>query len=255
MIECTHVYKRYKTGTSALYDINLKVDQGEFIYIIGPTGSGKSTLIKLLDGELVPTKGTVKVVGIDVGTLKNRQVPIYRRNIGVVFQDYKLLPQKTVAENVGYSLEVMNLKKKNVKRRVIEVLEEVGLSDKAGAFPHELSGGQQQRVAIARALATDPEIIFFDEPTSALDPELIGEVLNVMRELAEEGMTMIVVTHEIGFARHVANRVIFMDGGNIVEQNTAAEFFGNPQKDRTKEFIRAEMNRDGLGGKNHEKTA
>ena len=137
----------------------------------------------------------------------------------------------------------------------MNLLKKVGMDNRADHYPSQLSGGQQQRVAIARALATDPEIIFFDEPTSALDPELIGEVLNVMRELAEEGMTMIVVTHEIGFARHVANRVIFMDGGNIVEQNTAAEFFGNPQKDRTKEFIRAEMNRDGLGGKNHEKTA
>ena len=237
MIECSHVYKRYKTGTNALYDINLSIAQGEFIYVIGPTGSGKSTLIRILDGEIVPTKGTVKVVGIDVGHLKNRQVPIYRRNIGVVFQDYKLLPQKTVAENVAYALEVINLKKKMIKKRVAEVLEVVGLSEKANAFPRELSGGQQQRVAIARALCMDPIAMLFDEPTSALDPEMINEVLDVMVELANEGMTMMVVTHEMGFARKVANRVIFMDEGKIVEDSPKDAFFDDPKSDRAKDFL------------------
>jgi cell division transport system ATP-binding protein len=217
MIECTHVYKRYKTGTSALYDINLKVDQGEFIYIIGPTGSGKSTLIKLLDGELVPTKGTVKVVGIDVGTLKNRQVPIYRRNIGVVFQDYKLLPQKTVAENVGYSLEVMNLKKKNVKRRVIEVLEEVGLSDKAGAFPHELSGGQQQRVAIARAIANRPKVLIADEPTGNLDPAKSDDIMLLLQKIHDDyGTTILMVTHDLTLVNTYRRRTVVLEHGHIV---------------------------------------
>ena len=243
MIDCAHVYKRYKTGTNALYDINLKVDQGEFIYIIGPTGSGKSTLIRLVDGEIAPTKGSVKVVGIDVGNLKNSQVPIYRRNIGVVFQDYKLLPQKTVAENVSYALEVIGLKKKMVKKRVEDVLRLVGLSDKAGSFPRELSGGQQQRVAIARALAMDPEVLLFDEPTSALDPELVGGVLGVMKDLAKEGMTMLVVTHEIGFARDVADRVIFMDGGYIVEEGTPDEIFTAPKNHRTQAFLSRVLNK------------
>ena len=159
MIECSHVYKRYKNGTNALYDLNFSVDQGEFVYIIGPTGSGKSTLIKLLDAEETPTKGDVRVVGLDVGNLKNRQVPIYRRNIGVVFQDYRLLPTKTVFENVAYALEVINMNKKQIRKRVNEVLEVVSLNEKGNSFPHELSGGQQQRVAIARAIANRPKVL------------------------------------------------------------------------------------------------
>ena len=237
MIECMNVYKRYPTGTNALYDINVKVDQGEFIYIIGPTGSGKSTLIKLLDGEEKATKGKVKVVGIDVGTLRHSQIPIYRRNIGVVFQDFRLLPTKTVFENISYALEVINMKKKMIRVRVREIMDVVGLSDKGDAFPAELSGGQQQRVAIARALATDPEIIYFDEPTSALDPELIGEVLSVMRDLANEGMTMLVVTHEMNFARNVSNKVIFMENGQVIETSDSKSFFENPKEERTKLFI------------------
>ncbi|HCK87299.1 MAG TPA: cell division ATP-binding protein FtsE, partial [Erysipelotrichaceae bacterium] len=146
MIECTNVFKRYRNGTQALYDINVKIEQGEFVYIIGPTGSGKSTLIKLLDGEETPTKGSVKVVGIDVGKLHGRQIPIYRRNIGVVFQDYRLLPAKTVFENISYALEVINMKKPQIRKRAKEVMNVVGLSEKGSAFPHELSGGQQQRV-------------------------------------------------------------------------------------------------------------
>lgn len=151
MIECNHVYKQYKNGTNALYDLNISVEQGEFVYIIGPTGSGKSTLIKLLDGEETPTKGDVNVVGINVGKLRPRQVPLYRRNIGVVFQDFRLLRAKTVFENVAYALEVINMKKKPIRKRVSEVLDLVGLKSKEGSFPNQLSGGQQQRVAIARA--------------------------------------------------------------------------------------------------------
>jgi len=170
MIECSHVFKRYKNGTNALYDINIKVDQGEFIYIIGPTGSGKSTLIKLLDGEEVATKGSVKAVGIDVGKLKRGQVPVYRRNIGVVFQDFRLLPEKTVAENISYALEVINMKKPQIQKRVKEVMQVVGLEDKGDSFPRELSGGQQQRVTIARAIANRPKVLIADEPTGNLDP-------------------------------------------------------------------------------------
>ena len=171
MIECNHVYKQYKNGTNALYDLNISVEQGEFVYIIGPTGSGKSTLIKLLDGEETPTKGDVNVVGINVGKLRPRQVPLYRRNIGVVFQDFRLLRAKTVFENVAYALEVINMKKKPIRKRVSEVLDLVGLKSKEGSFPNQLSGGQQQRVAIARAIANRPKVLIADEPTGNLDPE------------------------------------------------------------------------------------
>jgi cell division transport system ATP-binding protein len=159
MIECKHVYKQYKNGTNALYDLNISIKQGEFVYIIGPTGSGKSTLIKLLDAEEVPTKGTVNVIGIDVGKLKRKQIPVYRRNIGVVFQDFRLLPTKTVFENISYALEVINMKKKQIKARTAEVMDVVGLSEKGNSFPSELSGGQQQRVAIARAIANLPKVL------------------------------------------------------------------------------------------------
>lgn len=217
MIDCAHVYKRYKTGTNALYDINLKVDQGEFIYIIGPTGSGKSTLIRLLDGEIAPTKGSVKVVGIDVGNLKNSQVPIYRRNIGVVFQDYKLLPQKTVAENVSYALEVIGLKKKMIKKRVEDVLRLVGLSDKAGSFPRELSGGQQQRVAIARAIANRPKVLIADEPTGNLDPAKSTEIMALLDKIHEEyGTTILMVTHDLTIVNRFRKRTVVLEHGHIV---------------------------------------
>ena len=217
MIDCAHVYKRYKTGTNALYDINLKVDQGEFIYIIGPTGSGKSTLIRLLDGEIAPTKGSVKVVGIDVGNLKNSQVQIYRRNIGVVFQDYKLLPQKTVAENVSYALEVIGLKKKMVKKRVEDVLRLVGLSDKAGSFPRELSGGQQQRVAIARAIANRPKVLIADEPTGNLDPAKSTEIMALLDKIHKEyGTTILMVTHDLTIVNRFRKRTVVLEHGHIV---------------------------------------
>ena len=237
MIECMNVYKRYPTGTNALYDINVKVEQGEFIYIIGPTGSGKSTLIKLLDGEEKATKGKVKVVGIDVGTLRRSQIPIYRRNIGVVFQDFRLLPTKTVFENISYALEVINMKKKMIRIRVKEIMDVVGLSEKGNAFPAELSGGQQQRVAIARALAMKPKVMLFDEPTSALDPEMVKEVLDVMKSLADKGMTMAIVTHEMGFAREVGDRLLFVDEGQIIEQGPPKEVFDNPKEERTRLFF------------------
>ena len=221
MIECTHVYKRYRNGVNALYDINLKIDQGEFVYIIGPTGSGKSTLIKLLDGEEVPTKGIVNVVGIDVGRLKHSKVPIYRRNIGVVFQDYRLLPSKTVLENIAYALEVINLDKEQIRRRVRQVLNLVGLDDKGNAFPGELSGGQQQRVAIARAIANRPKVLIADEPTGNLDPAMSDEIMNLLEKVnSAYGTTILMVTHDKAIVNRHRKRTIALEHGHIVADLT-----------------------------------
>ena len=221
MIECTHVYKRYRNGVNALYDINLKIDQGEFVYIIGPTGSGKSTLIKLLDGEEVPTKGIVNVVGIDVGRLKHSKVPIYRRNIGVVFQDYRLLPSKTVSENIAYALEVINLDKEQIRRRVRQVLNLVGLDDKGNAFHGELSGGQQQRVAIARAIANRPKVLIADEPTGNLDPAMSDEIMNLLEKVnSAYGTTILMVTHDKAIVNRHRKRTIALEHGHIVADLT-----------------------------------
>ena len=221
MIECTHVYKRYRNGVNALYDINLKIDQGEFVYIIGATGSGKSTLIKLLDGEEVPTKGIVNVVGIDVGRLKHSKVPIYRRNIGVVFQDYRLLPSKTVSENIAYALEVINLDKEQIRRRVRQVLNLVGLDDKGNAFPGELSGGQQQRVAIARAIANRPKVLIADEPTGNLDPAMSDEIMNLLEKVnSAYGTTILMVTHDKAIVNRHRKRTIALEHGHIVADLT-----------------------------------
>ncbi len=217
MIECSQVYKRYKNGTNALYDINFKVEPGEFIYIIGPTGSGKSTLIKLLDGEEVPTKGTVKVAGYDVGALKRRKVPLYRRNIGVVFQDYRLLPTKTVYENIAYALEVIGMKKKEIRKRTEEVMEVVGLGHKGDDFPSELSGGQQQRVAIARAIANNPKVLIADEPTGNLDPGKSDEIMNLLETINKKyGTTILMVTHDLPLVNKRLKRTVVLENGHIV---------------------------------------
>ncbi len=217
MIECTHVYKRYKNGVNALYDINLKVDQGEFLYIIGPTGSGKSTFIKLLDGEEIPTKGTVKVVGIDVGHLRHSQVPVYRRNIGVVFQDYRLLKSKTVFENIAYALEVINMPRDLIRRRVREVMNLVGLDDKGNAFPEELSGGQQQRVAFARASANRPKLLIADEPTGNLDPAKSDEIMTLLEKINKAyGTTILMVTHDLTLVNKHRKRTVALENGHIV---------------------------------------
>lgn len=217
MIECEHVYKQYKNGTNALYDVNFSVRQGEFVYIIGPTGSGKSTLIKLLDGEEVPTKGNVEVVGINVGELKKKQVPIYRRNIGVVFQDFRLLPTKTVYENIAYALEVINMKKPQIKKRVNEVLEVVSLSEKANVFPHELSGGQQQRIAIARAIANRPKVLVADEPTGNLDPGKSDEIMDLLERINKKyGTTLLMVTHDLTLVNKHRKRTVVLEHGHIV---------------------------------------
>ncbi len=217
MLELKHIAKTYKNGVNALYNINLKIDQGEFVYIIGPTGSGKSTLIKLLDGEEIPTKGKVEVTGINVGKLKHSKVPLYRRNIGVVFQDFRLLERKTVFENIAFALEVINVPKEKIRKRVREVMNLVGLDDKGNSFPQELSGGQQQRVAIARAIANKPKLLIADEPTGNLDPQKSDEIMTLLEKInREEKTTVLMVTHDITLVNKHRKRTIALEAGHIV---------------------------------------
>ena len=217
MIECKNVYKRYKSGTNALYDVNMSIEQGEFVYIIGPTGSGKSTLIKMFNAEEVPTKGEVKMIGINVGKLRRRQIPLFRRNIGVVFQDYKLLPAKTVSENVAYALEVIGMRKRQIQMRVKEVLSVVGLEDKGNSFPNQLSGGQQQRVAIARAIANRPKVLVADEPTGNLDPAKSDEIMELLKRINKiYGSTILMVTHDLTIVNKYCNRTIVLEHGHVV---------------------------------------
>ena len=217
MIEFKNVSKKYKNGTNALYDVNLTVNDGEFVYIMGPTGSGKSTLIKLLDGEEVPTSGSVIVSGIDVGRLRKSKVYLYRRKIGVVFQDYRLLPEKTVFENVAYALEILDMPTDKIRKRVRDVLKLVGLADKSNSKPKELSGGQQQRVAIARAIAKRPTILIADEPTGNLDPEMTNEMIELLEKInREEKTTLLVVTHNDVMVEYHPKRTIRIESGHIV---------------------------------------
>ena len=217
MLELKHIAKTYKNGVNALYNINLKIDQGEFVYIIGPTGSGKSTLIKLLDGEEIPTKGKVEVAGINVGKLKHSKVPLYRRNIGVVFQDFRLLERKTVFENIAFALEVINVPTEQIRKRVREVMNLVGLDDKGNSFPQELSGGQQQRVAIARAIANKPKLLIADEPTGNLDPQKSDEIMTLLEKInREEKTTVLMVTHDITLVNKHRKRTIALEAGHIV---------------------------------------
>lgn len=221
-----------------LTDINEEVDNGEVVVVIGPSGSGKSTLLRCLNLLEFPTAGEIEFEGTEITSLKEKDLNKLRQNMGMVFQQFNLFPHKTVLENLTISpIEVKNMQKNKAEETAKNLLNQVGLSDKAAAYPSSLSGGQQQRVAIARALAMDPDVMLFDEPTSALDPEMVGEVLEVMQGLAETGMTMVVVTHEMGFAREVADRVLFMDGGYIVEQGTPEDIFKNPQNPRTQDFL------------------
>ncbi len=220
-----------------LCGIDLTVTEGEVVCIIGPSGSGKSTLLRCLNRLEEPTGGEI-IVDDAVVTDKKTNINKVRENIGMVFQSFNLFSNFTVLENIMFApVELKKMTKAEAKAKAMELLARVGLADKANAYPHQLSGGQQQRVAIARSLAMNPDIMLFDEPTSALDPEMVGEVLAVMKELAAAGMTMIVVTHEMGFARDVADRVIFMADGVIVEEGTPEEIFTDPQNPRTKEFL------------------
>lgn len=224
-------------SNEVLKGIDLEVAEGEVVCIIGPSGSGKSTLLRCLNKLEEVTDGHVLIDGQDI-TEKTTDINKVREEIGMVFQHFNLFPHLSVMDNITLApVELKRENKETAKARALELLETVGLSEKADAFPSSLSGGQKQRVAIARALAMNPEIMLFDEPTSALDPEMVGDVLEVMIKLAKQGMTMVVVTHEMGFAREVGHRVIFMDGGYIVEEGTPTEVFGNPQNPRTQDFL------------------
>jgi len=236
MIEMQSVSKWYGTF-QVLTDCSSKVEKGEVVVVCGPSGSGKSTLIKCVNGLEPFQKGEVLVNGTPVGDPKT-DLPRLRSRVGMVFQHFELFPHMTVIENLTVGqIKVLGRNKEEALQRGAALLDRVGLKDFAGKHPGQLSGGQQQRVAIARALAMDPICMLFDEPTSALDPEMIGEVLAVMQDLAKEGMTMMVVTHEMGFARNVAHRVIFMDNGRIVEDTTKREFFGTPRSERAQLFL------------------
>ncbi len=220
-----------------LKGIDLTIGQGEVVCIIGPSGSGKSTFLRCLNRLEDINGGEVLVDGTNIAD-KSIDINKARQNIGMVFQHFNLFPHLSVLENITLApTELGKTQKDASKEQALSLLEQVGLADKADAFPNSLSGGQKQRVAIARALAMNPDIMLFDEPTSALDPEMVGDVLNVMKDLAKEGMTMVVVTHEMGFAREVADRVIFMDGGYVVEEGKPEAIFSNPQHNRTKEFL------------------
>ncbi|MBM7692163.1 polar amino acid transport system ATP-binding protein [Peribacillus deserti] len=220
-----------------LKDINVEIQEKEVLCVIGPSGSGKSTFLRCLNRLEDISGGHVIVNGHDI-TDSKININKVRQEVGMVFQQFNLFPHKTVLQNITLGpIKIRSIDKSNAESRAMELLAKVGLKEKAHSYPGELSGGQKQRVAIARALAMDPKIMLFDEPTSALDPEMVGDVLDVMKQLAKEGMTMVVVTHEMGFAREVGDRVIFMDGGYIVEENKPEELFGNPQHERTKAFL------------------
>ncbi|HEX7462361.1 MAG TPA: amino acid ABC transporter ATP-binding protein [Dermatophilaceae bacterium] len=220
-----------------LKDIDLTVGEGEVVVVIGPSGSGKSTLCRAINRLETCESGTIRIDGVPL-PLEGQELATLRADVGMVFQSFNLFTHKTIRENVTLGpMRVRGLDKDSAKERADRLLERVGITEQADKYPAQLSGGQQQRAAIARALAMDPKVILFDEPTSALDPEMINEVLDVMTGLAREGMTMIVVTHEMGFARRAANRVVFMSEGRIVEENTPQEFFTNPRSSRAKDFL------------------
>ncbi|GGA36383.1 amino acid ABC transporter ATP-binding protein [Psychrobacillus lasiicapitis] len=236
MIEVKNLKKTFGSN-EVLKDINALISPKEVVVVIGPSGSGKSTFLRCLNLLESITAGHVSIEGVDI-TDKKTDINKVRTEVGMVFQQFNLFPHKTVIENIILApMRIRKLSAEKARERGLELLRKVGLKEKADAYPDSLSGGQKQRVAIARALAMEPKIMLFDEPTSALDPEMVGEVLEVMKQLALEGMTMVVVTHEMGFAREVGDRVLFMDGGYIVEENIPKELFENPQQDRTKSFL------------------
>lgn len=236
MIEVKNLKKSFGTNV-VLKDINVTVKPQEVVVVIGPSGSGKSTFLRCINLLESITDGHVYIEGTDI-TDKKSDINKVRTEVGMVFQQFNLFPHKKVIENIMLApMKVRNTSALEARKKGLELLRKVGLEDKAEAYPDSLSGGQKQRVAIARALAMEPKIMLFDEPTSALDPEMVGEVLEVMKQLAKEGMTMVVVTHEMGFAKEVGDRVIFMDGGLIVEENVPSELFDYPKEERTKAFL------------------
>ena len=238
IIQVKDLKKYYKKGViKALDGVSVDIARGDVVVVIGPSGSGKSTLLRSLNLLEEPTSGTILFEGTDI-TNKKIDINKHRQKMGMVFQHFNLFPHKTIIENMILApVEVKHVPKEEAKAKAMQLLERVGLADRADAYPIQLSGGQKQRVAIVRALCMEPDVMLFDEPTSALDPEMVGEVLDVMKELAHEGMTMVVVTHEMGFAREVADRVIFMEGGVVVEEGTPEEVFDHPKSERTKDFL------------------
>ena len=238
LISVQHLVKEYNHGSvHALNDCNLEIKKGEVVAIIGPSGSGKSTLLRSLNLLEQPTSGAIYFDGVDLAD-KSVDINLHRQKMGMVFQHFNLFPHKTVLQNI--TMAPVTLKKKTAAEAEAQaraLLERIGLADKADEYPNMLSGGQKQRIAIVRALAMDPEVMLFDEPTSALDPEMVGEVLDLMRDLAKEGMTMAVVTHEMGFAREVADRVVFMADGKILEEGAPADLFDHPQDPRLQDFL------------------
>ena len=236
IISVRNVWKFFGQLT-ALRDVSLEVGQGERVVIIGPSGSGKSTLLRSINRLETVDKGSIVVEGLDINAPEN-DINRIRQDLGMVFQSFNLFPHKTVLENLTMApVRLRKITRQDAENRALQLLQKVGLAEKVNVYPNMLSGGQQQRVAIARALAMQPNIMLFDEPTSALDPEMIGEVLDVMVTLAREGMTMVVVTHEMGFAREVADRVVFMDHGQILESGPPEQFFSNPEHPRLKQFL------------------
>ena len=241
IIEAKGVKKYFSSRVSgkikALDGVSTQIHQGEVVVIVGPSGSGKSTFLRCMNLLEVPTGGQILFKGTDI-TDKKVNINIHRQKMGMVFQHFNLFPHMTILENMTLApIQVKGVSKAEAEEKALALLERVGLKDRANAYPIQLSGGQKQRVAIVRALCMNPDVMLFDEPTSALDPEMVGEVLDVMKELAREGMTMVVVTHEMGFAKEVGDRVIFMADGKIVEENCPDEFFANPREERTREFL------------------
>lgn len=238
MIDIQHLKKTFGKN-EVLKDISAEVDKGQVICIIGPSGSGKSTFLRCLNVLERPTTGKIVFDGTDLASLKDgKELDQLREKMGMVFQNFNLFPNMNVIENIKLApMKVKGVSEAQAEKTGLVLLEKVGLADRAKQFPASLSGGQQQRVAIARALAMDPEVMLFDEPTSALDPEMVGEVLKTMQDLANSGMTMVIVTHEMGFAREVGNRILFMDQGQIIERGAPKEVFQNPKEERTKSFL------------------
>jgi polar amino acid transport system ATP-binding protein len=238
LIEVKGLKKHYKEGTiHALDGVDMEIGRGEVIVIIGPSGSGKSTFLRSLNLLELPTSGEIYFEGVDINA-PHVNINKHRQKMGMVFQHFNLFPNMTVLGNMTLGpRKLLKKSKAEAEATAKELLEIVGLSDRADSYPSQLSGGQKQRIAIVRALCMEPDVMLFDEPTSALDPEMVGEVLDVMKRLAKEGMTMVVVTHEMGFAREVGSRVVFMDGGTVIEQGTPSEIFDNPKSDRLKSFL------------------
>lgn len=236
LIKVTDLYKIYGE-LHALDGVSTEIKKGEVVVIIGPSGSGKSTFLRSLNLLEEPSKGTIEFEGVNI-TDSKVDINLHRQKMGMVFQHFNLFPHMTILRNLTLGpTKLLKMSKAEAEKQAMELLERVGLADRANAYPSQLSGGQKQRIAIVRALAMKPDVMLFDEPTSALDPEMVGEVLDVMQSLAKEGMTMVVVTHEMGFAKEAATRVIFMDEGKMIEENTPEMFFTNPKTDRCKDFL------------------